>query len=228
MILLACPISHHKEYCMRRWLDHIKKIIGDVHIFLVDNSSNAEWHKQYIEPGVEIYHINPVGRNVDYIRDSRNIIRSKFLLSNYTHLFSLECDVFPPLDVLLNFLSMNKKVACAPYFIGQALHSIICMSKIDRYTTRAGNKVNRPISIRESHNFTGKGILQVDAPGLGCCLIERDVIESTYFRTIPGTNVHDDTFFYIDLKKMEVKVWMDTSLIMEHENSSWDLIKDFK
>ena len=82
---------------------------------------------------------------------------------NYTHLFFLDDDIRPPSDVIETLLKHDKDVVCANYllFLDNHLHPAAYKKASDTY---------------ESYLMGEVGVKEVDAIGLGACLIKRHVI----------------------------------------------------
>ena len=70
-------------------------------------------------------------------------------------------------------------------------------------------------------------LLLVDAAGLGCMLIHRDVLEKIPFRFEPDKMIFDDMFFCQDLKKEGILLFADTKIKCKHlmRDMNWDVIK---
>lgn len=224
-VLLACPINEVKHYCIHDWIENILKIQSDFDIYLVDNSHDENFHKSLREKyALNIDHVKPIGRNVDYMRDSQNLIRNHFLSGGYTHLFSLECDIFVPADVINYLLCHDKDFIALPYFISSGEGGRALMAEIEN---NFWLRTNRKIPPEESflkHN--GKMRIQTDT-GLGCALIKRNVMEQIMFKTAPSINVHADSYFHMEMFERGIEAYYDTSFVLEHRNGDWGLVADF-
>ena len=97
---------------------------------------------------------------------ARHIVCRKFLKGDWTHLFFLDDDIRPPVDVIQTLLKYEKDVICANYllFLDQHLHPAAYKKAKDTY---------------ESYRMGETGVKEVDAIGLGACLIKRHVLEKT-------------------------------------------------
>jgi hypothetical protein len=230
-ILLAAPVNEYKNYILPEWLSYLETIKGDFDVLLIDNSKNPEYHKtlptdkfkrkitiRYTDPGTDTAQ--------QFILRSRNMIRNHFLNGGYTHLFSLECDVFPPTDVIERLLKHNKPIVSGWYFIEQKekSHPLFVMANI---LTISG--VFNLFVCSFTHSFlliTGR-LVQTIGNGIGCTLILREVIERIPFRLNPNDNGFDDAFFNQDLWMKGIDHFCDTSLFCEHKNLDWSLVKEF-
>lgn len=227
-ILLACPISDIKEYILWEWLEYIQKLTLSVDIMLVDNSHTNKLQSKISEKYPKI--VCP--RIVTYIQDktrrhdmaeSMNVIRSYAIKNNYDYLLSLECDVFPPLDIIEKLLSIKNDVAAATYFIDHGADSKLMLQRMEnpKFGT---DTVIRMMTQDEGFAFADGSVKNVFSPGLGCVLIKTDVLRKIIFRVEDikqGQPAYHAFFFYKDLYILQIPVKVDTSLICKHVNSSW-------
>ncbi|KKK72141.1 hypothetical protein LCGC14_2906870 [marine sediment metagenome] len=95
---------------------------------------------------------------------ARNIVCRHFLKGTWSHLFFIDDDIRPPEHVIDTLLGYEKQVICANYllFLDGHLHPAAYKKAKDTY---------------ESYCMGEIGMKEVDAIGLGACLIEREVIE---------------------------------------------------
>jgi hypothetical protein len=59
--------------------------------------------------------------------------------------------------------------------------------------------------------------------GLGCVLINVDVLKDMPFRYIDGIDMHPDSYFAEDCFRKNIKIFADTNIICEHNNEDWDI-----
>jgi hypothetical protein len=100
-ILLATPIHSEKDYCMRKWLEHIKQF--NLPVLLVDNSPSEELYSETLSgyiaevglTNVTVVHIDIASLDRDErLANAREEIREYVVDNNYDYWFSLESDVF--------------------------------------------------------------------------------------------------------------------------------------
>ena len=70
-------------------------------------------------------------------------------------------------------------------------------------------------------DFIDGTVKQVSHIGLGCVLINADVLKKIPFRFVKGLDMHSDSFWAEDVHQKGIKIFADTSLICEHRNSDW-------
>src|SRR3989344_246742 len=121
-VLVGCPTSFHKEYCLKEYAESIKSLAYKHYdILLVDNSPNDEYLQKIKSLGINAIK-GPYNENArDRIVISRNILKEYAIKNNYEYLLSLEQDVMPPKDIIERLLGHNKKVISGIYFARNAI-----------------------------------------------------------------------------------------------------------
>lgn len=69
----------------------------------------------------------------------------------------------------------------------------------------------------------------VHGVGLGCTLIRRSIVKNYVFwwdENPHNENKHSDVYFYMDLHRDNIQVFLDTSVVVTHVPSKWSLVKD--
>jgi hypothetical protein len=227
-ILLACPISSHKDYIINEWAKHVRALVknypGTCDVLLCDNS-NSPTHAKKVEreTGLRCDYVHTqLKNNYDAISFSRNYLRGFFLEHNYDYWLSLECDLFPPICTIFYLLSFKKKMVGFPYFIGEGEASPLMVQQFEEFgeTREAQN-----MPMEQSCLFIDGTLKQVFSIGLGCMMMSREVVEKIPFRTNPDVRIHDDSFFAEDCQNMGIKIYCDTSVIPIHINQAWNRLK---
>src|SRR3989338_8989744 len=114
-ILLGCPTSAHKSYCLNEYAEGVKALQGSFDVLIVDNSDSGKHLEQVKGVGLPCIK-GPFFRGArDRIVASRNLLREKVLNEGYDFLFSLEQDVIPQKDALQKLLSHNKPIVSGVY-----------------------------------------------------------------------------------------------------------------
>jgi hypothetical protein len=96
----------------------------------------------------------------------REVQARNFMANHGEWLFFLDSDVFPPEDTVLKMLSYNMPIVSGLYFAkkpGMKLPAAWVEKEENRY-----------FCINPTMN---SGLIEVDAVGLGCCLIHRSIFE---------------------------------------------------
>jgi hypothetical protein len=223
-ILICAPHADRKNNTIRDWINHVRNFTySNFDIFLADNSDtnkNAKWlNKQ----GVGAAWVNPKGKTSrQYIAESHELCRQKFLRGQYHFMLHLETDVFPPLDIIQKLLINNKPVINGCYFINHGWDSHLMVQTIEEHG-----------EIRDTMNMGAEAINMVDGTikkvyhaGLGCALIARWVLQNIEFRWEEESDSHPDSFFALDLHKLQIPNYLHTGVLCEHFNQEWALVTD--
>jgi GT2 family glycosyltransferase len=223
-VLVGCPTSDHKAYCLDEYAKAIKQLTYKNHdVLLVDNSETeeyVEWLKQLKIPVIKDTYFE---RARERIVHSRNILRETVLEKGYNYFLSLEQDVLPPKDVIEQLLSHGKKVVTGVYFTQYTVQSKPLLRPL-LWTTVPGKK--ELVFVAEK-NLEKPALLKIKASGLGCMLIHRSVLEKISFR-LHEPKVYDDMAFCHDLAQKGIDLYVDTSVKCKHliKGMEWDKIKE--
>lgn len=228
-ILVAAPISDVKDYVLYEWMEHVSQLTyPNYDILLVDNSLNDGYINKfkYNFPQVKFLHINPKGLRVqDFIRESQNKIRRYMLDNNYMALMSIECDVFPPLDVIETLFKHKADIATGLYGWGDAgvkRRPLVQQSHLYLDALRNMDVFrNENLSFEEGLRFIDGKTKEVFSTGLGCALISKAVLVNIPYRTDEDTEHHADTYFMLDAHFKGFKALCDTSVWCRHKSQSW-------
>lgn len=230
-ILVGCPTSDYKGYCLKEYIDSVKTLdYRDYDILIADNSESDEYAEKIKESGIKVikmpYHENARQR----IIASRNKIRKEFLKGDYDYFLSLEQDVIPPRDIIQRLLSHDKQVVAGLYFAMQKeslpAGQIINTLRPLVWVTLPDRDKDKMYYLGRKYAETSNDFLQVYATGLGCMLISREVMEKIPFR-FEGDSGFDDVYFCQDLEKNNIPLFVDLSVKCKHliHNWSWEGIK---
>lgn len=218
-ILVGCPISDYKRYCIDEYLEGISNLTySNFELFLVDNSETSDFYEELKSKGIDVKRIEYVPSAKNRIVKSRNLIVDKFLEGDYDYFFSLEMDVIPPKDIIERLLESNKEIVSGVYFkpfIIRDQNDIILSKEIMpiAYQRYSENRLKR-MSWKDVDN---KDIVEVEVVGLGCILIKREVFEKKIkFRWEQGNSSFDDFWFCKDVKRLGYNIFMNNSLKCKH------------
>ena len=249
-ILIGCPTSDHKRYCIQQYLEGVKNIDYDNYDFvLVDNSQANDYIREIESYGVKVVKSKYVEPARVRIMESRNLLRKMFLEGDYDYFFSLEQDVVPPKDVLKRLISQNKEVISGVYYNiftnpqtgQQQMRPLVWVSPSEEELEeiKLGKKGPVPqqkllsgewkredmtaqLSVEEVRESK---LIEARMTGIGCMLIKRNVLEKIQFRH--GEGGFDDVYFCDDIISNGWKVMVDTSVKCEHlvQPGAWGKIK---
>ena len=229
-ILLATPTSEHKDYCMPQWIEHIKSLTyPNLDILIVDNSKNPKYYKkiqqQLGDKGKVIHHNFDEKKELREIMcECNNIIRDYAIGNNYMYVFSLESDVFVPVNTIEYLLHLDKPMISLPYFIGQSFNSALLVSGYEPVgKERESVLMNRGLVF---YNFNGS-VAKEYQTGIGAVLIHQHYLRKVKFRIDKNIKTsHADAFFMQDLFNAGYPVFTVRKYIAYHQNGSWgDIFK---
>jgi GT2 family glycosyltransferase len=144
---------------------------------------------------------------------ARNVLVENFLQSDCSHLLFLDSDMVLPANVLDVLLGRGKDMVSALYVLRKVHRPCYRFFKDGHY--RAPEKIEP------------NKLLEVDAVGLGCCLIKRAVLErlsrehpqKPLFRMDYRGRTEvlgEDAFFCELVRRAGFKIFVDTSVLVGH------------
>lgn len=230
-ILVSCPTSSYKDYCMKEYVNQIKGFTyPNYDTYIVDNSEDSKYVEKFWELGIDADHVTPGGSPVEYITLCQNIIRNKALEGGYSWLLMLESDNFVPRNIIEYLMGYGNEVHTFTYFINNGAETSLCLQGTP---SKLGYKLGAKLPPESSFTmFQGKVDLienykigndyELYASGLGCTFIHRSVLERIEFRIDKKAHraAFSDTFFYQDLKRLGIPIVLDTTLLPTHKRSN--------
>ncbi|MBI4150729.1 hypothetical protein HY492_01245 [Candidatus Woesearchaeota archaeon] len=221
-ILVGCPTSQHKAYCLKEYTAGVKALQGTFDVLIVDNSDSDSYLAELKSAGLPAVKGPMPTKIKDRIVACRNVLRQKVLDEGYDYFFSLEQDVIPPPDALQKLLAAQKLIVGGVY--------------TKHYRVMDGdNEVGtqeRPLLWTSVHGKIAQWTMDALEPtrvqqvlftGLGCLLIHRSVLENISFRWDVSRKGFDDVFFCTDAQKFGI--FVDTSVRCPHLEMSWEGIE---
>lgn len=231
-VLIACPTSKNKNYCFHDWAENTMSLNHPLkEIVVFDNTDDGGENADYLNTEFK----KMFGRNnsfkaihskVDGIKSviermtiSSNEMRDYFLNGNYSHLYSLESDVFPPKDIIQNLMFRNKKIVGALYYRDSGKWRKLTVQTIVKRSPYKSVSFN--MSSGEEQFIVDGNLHKVASVGLGSVLIHRSVVEKIKFRCEKGLDIHPDTFWSQDCALAGFSIFADTAEMCRHDNQSW-------
>lgn len=230
-ILIGCPTSSRYDYCIDEWVQRVKKIINhsknhQIDYLLVDNSKDDDFYKKLKEKGINIIHTKRFDNIRETIVNSRNILRDKVISDNYDYFFSLEQDVMPEETIIEKLLKSKKDIVSAyyakPILVGlkDKVTGIIKNAYLEFplvFIDVGQGRVKRALP----QDVKDKGIIKVGGFGIGCVLINKEVLEKIKFRTIENNKAFDDMIFCDDVEKEGYQLYLDSNIQVRHLHVDW-------
>ena len=141
------------------------------------------------------------------IHQMRNVITTRALELDCTHLLFLDADMVYPTDTVTKMLDHDKDICAALMF-------------------KRWPNFEPLVFVGEPYNMTllepiPDGLVQVTATGTGCIMIKTKVLEDIgypffSFDTHNGKPVGEDINFCYKARQHGYKVWVDTTIRTEH------------
>ncbi len=227
---MASYFSDIKEYALYDFLAIVKNLTyPNYDIYLVDNSKDINFHKTIRAHGFDCDYVNPDGRmSREYMTECNNMIRQRALDGGYDYLMSIESDLYPPLDVIESLMVHSKPVTAYAYMIYTGEGSAPMLSEMeDEIACFDKDYQTRILDNMAGFDFMTGEAKKSHSCGLGCCLIQRGVLEKIKFRIDDEYQSHADEYFHKDvLVDLKVRPYVDTSILINHWNKSWFGVPD--
>lgn len=226
-VLLGCPTSFHKEYCLKEYAEVITSLSYDNYdILLADNSPSGDYSEKIKSYGINIIKGQYFESARDRIVASRNLLRQHAIDNNYDYFFSLEQDVIPPKDIIERLLTHNKKVLTGVYFAHNVFKDKKLLIPLVYTSIEDGKGLPSMRPLNDAELLSNR-LIKVVSCGLGCVLIHRNILRQIEFRY--EENTFDDRWFCIDLYNKKIEIYCDTSIKCKHlilnRPYPWDAIK---
>lgn len=229
-VLLVSTVNVIKEYCIDDWIDTIQSLTyPNYDILIIDNSLLEDFSNYIRSRGIDCLHEKPNGRQArEFMATSLERGRVKFLAGNYEYFFSLECDIFPPKDIIERLLAHNLPVVGCTYWTDHGYNTHLQLQTIYNLHTDYQNHTKdykvRFLSFEEAQLFMDGQCKPIYGAGIGCCLIDRSIIEQFPFRVSDDEVGFADSFFHKDIWQAGIDFMVDTSIIPMHRNSNWNTV----
>lgn len=231
-ILIACPTSASKNYCLEDWLRNLNSIRwgGECHVLLVDNTNDMGVNADHLREQLAVY-VHTKSFEVIWDdpngKDSLNTVlasghekcRQYAVQGDYDYLLHLESDVFPDADVLEKLVFFRKRVVNGLYYRDEGKFRKPMVQRSYMKSIRTVGTLN--FLHDEDLGFVDGTLKKVPHAGLGCCLIHKSVFGKVPFRHESGNAASPDTFFAMDCHMNGISIYLDTSSVCDHRNKNW-------
>jgi hypothetical protein len=232
-ILICAPTSAVKNYCFNDWIDNVmnfKYPNFDIRLFdnTEDNGENAKRLNKYVDSvygdvgsDKKFYAIHSLKNKkikgvIPRITLSHNDCRNYFLNNKYDLMLHLETDIFPDIDIVENLITEKKKVIGAVYYINEGAERSIMAQRFIELAPYVA--ISENFGANEEIIFLDGSVKQVSHIGLGCVLIDKDVLQKIKFRYVDNVVCYADSYFAEDCRSLGYKIFAHTNCIAEHRN----------
>jgi glycosyltransferase involved in cell wall biosynthesis len=255
-VLIGTPIYDKKDYALKTQLEHVRKLnyTNFDHVFF-DNSKSDKYYYKLKSMGLKVVRVHRGNNSRDALANSMNYMFDYAREGMYDYCLVLENDLFPDPEIVNRLLSHDKRVVCSYYFLGldederkyqeamrlarnreigeEEYNSMVkgllikvpCIFVTDK--KESGLLGTRILTREEGLRMFNTGIQRVHGGGFGATLLSRDVFNKfkCYYDS-RFEDKHPDVYFFADLHDAGVPVYLDTSVVIPHQPSSWLSVKD--
>ena len=225
-ILVGCPTSEHKAYCLPEYAEAIKSLTYPHYdILLVDNSATNDYSEKIKQFGLPVVKDIYLPRARQRITHSRNILREHVLEKGYDYFLCLEQDVIPPSNVIELLLAHQKSVVTGVYFTRYFDHGKPLFRPLLWEHSSVSPDTMRFVS---EETLRQNQLISAFACGLGCILIHRSVLEKISFHLFTDKKTYDDMPFCADLRDHQIQLFADTAVKCKHliSGMKWEDIEE--
>lgn len=219
-VLVGCPTSKHKEYCLSEYVKGVKRLdYENYDILLVDNSLGDSYADKIKKQKIKVIKDTYFQDVRQRIVHSRNILRELVFKGDYDYFLSLEQDVIPPPDIIQRLLAHKKEVVAGLYFVNKEKNTNGVITVEPRplvYVEVPDMDPDKMYYLNKDFAQNSNQLIEAYATGLGCILISKEVLSKIPFRYEPEVDCYDDVFFAKDLKEKGIKLFVDLSIKCEH------------
>ncbi len=222
-VLIAIPTYDGMSYCLNEFLEAINKLTySNFDVLIVDNSKTDEYSEKIRDLGFKVLRSQKFENPRETIVEARNLLRSEFLKGDYDYFFSVEQDVILVPDMIQKMLQHQKDIISGVYYKIREIagiknyYPLLMVACDEQGNAIETDKIDCSIRDMYRHEVDGDKLIPVEASGLGCIMILRNVVEKVRFRYDPEKQAFDDMLFALDSKKQGFKIWADTSLKCKH------------
>ncbi len=230
-VLIGCPTSDYKSYCLNEYLEGLKSITyKEADFIIVDNSKTDEYLNKIKELTKDFKNLKLIkdpkwfeGAK-DRIINSRNLIREIVLKENYDYFLSLEQDVIPPKNVVERLLKHKKDIISGVVFCDLIINGALTYKPMLWISAGKDEKGKELMRYLEPYEVEDEKLMELRTTSLSCLLISKEILNKIKFRYTVG---FDDVELCNDTKELGYKIFVDTSVKCKHliKGMDWSKIK---
>lgn len=222
-ILIGIVTYEGKSYCQTAFLRFLSSVTyPHADILFVDNSPSPANRDVLRKHKFNAVWIRKGRSNKEIMANCNEYLRQYTLEKHYSHLLSLESDIFPCPNFCELLLSYEKPVVGLPYFLGQSFMSYLLQFDSADYGYM---RQLVPMSNAKSLFLANGRLKRSQQIGLGCLLIHRLVLKKVRFsidEDYPG--YHADSSLHLQLQKLNIPVYLAPDYYCRHDNKPHNII----
>ncbi len=151
-----------------------------------------------------------------YLPDARNQVHQAFLKeTKYSHLFMLDSDVLCPANVIERLLAHQKPIVAGYY----STKAVIGKSTPVVYDYLKDNEDG--VSTWTHKTQPGNGLEKVDAVGMGCVLMSKEVAHALGEKPYDMNNGGEDLVICRKLMQLGIPLYVDWTIDCAHLGLKW-------
>src|SRR3989344_5594002 len=216
-VLVGAPVCDLYEYCFKEFIENIKNLTyPNYDILLVDNSKEEKFFNKIKSLNVNVIIIQYMEKMRERVVRSHNLLREYALKNNYDYLLVLDQDVIPPRDVIERLI-IHKKDAISALFFGH--HNIL--NEENRIMAFAWVFMEREehwgnVRYLKDNEIFSNNLIEIAFAGMGCILLNRNILEKIEFRYDPNIDAWDDRWLGYDIHQKNFNFYLDPTVKCRH------------
>lgn len=231
-VLVATPTYSGKHYIFPRWYHNVTKNLTypNYDWIIVDNTKSQSYITKLRREGYRKVHGVPRrGNSRIALGQASEYIRNYAIKNNFDYIMWIESDLLPPPNIIERLLAHKKPIVGAVYEIGFDWSKDSPRRPLIYHVSKSesGEEYLDILPRHEGYSMLNRGLIRTPAMGLGCCLMHKDIFTQYPFKYSKNTKLHTDSIFYYELWKDKVEVWVDSDIVIYHENQNWKDVKDW-
>ncbi len=228
-VLIFTPTYEGKDYCLPEFLASVKAVQANYpnsRFIIIDNSVTPDYYMKLVGMGLDAHRVRRGNNSRESLARAQNYARKIALEDGYDYLFSLESDIFMPADGLKRLVMTGQDIVTGLYYIGEKEKIRVPCITLPKYNEQLRAWGTRLLTMKEWPEYLRKGLKEVQAGGMGCCLMHRRVLEKITFTYDPRFSGHSDIYFFNTARTLKYQAYVHTDIVCEHQNSNWKDVAD--
>lgn len=193
--------------------------MDDILIGIALPDTNSHFRKEFVDSffcmarPVQYAYLRP--QTSGPIDGVRNELVQRALMHNCTHIFWCDTDQKIPADTMLKLINHEQPIVCAKVHRRKPPYDPL-LKRVNPDGESEMVYLDIP-----SEEWSGKELIEVDATGFGCCLIDIKVMqdmEKPWFKMDIHSKpvIGEDIYFWRKVKVLGYKIFVDCSINIGH------------
>jgi hypothetical protein len=220
-VLIGTPTFEYHAECVDEFAEALRRQTEQrFDLMLVDNSRGPEHADNLRSKGLPVFRSPYHDVMRERMTAARNLIREVLLRGDYTHLLFLDQDVILPTYGLERLLSHRLPVISGIYCkeLGFVHYAMVALP--NRKPDSSG------LVVTPVNEIDGDDVLEIEAAGFGCLLLERRLCHSTEFRYDRHGTKDSDLMFCADIRAQGIQIFCDAGVHCAHRYVERDFVRN--